>query len=141
LFLSGGPGSPISKFEEIGASHGTLQPSYQENKSPRGQGCGEEVRHGIEAYPTGKWFLLEWEFNDDPSTLAIWVDGEKSPVTGNRQKADLSTFKWPKDSDNGKNLVGGFEEFGVGARVWAPCRKGSTFTTTTSPSIPRESAR
>jgi hypothetical protein len=118
LFLSGGSGWPISKFEELGASHGTLQPSYQENKSPRGQGRGEDVRHGIEAYPKGKWFLLEWEFNDDPSTLTIWVDGERSPVSENGQKADLSTFIWPKASDNTKNLVGGFEEFGLGARVW-----------------------
>jgi hypothetical protein len=118
LVFSGGAGWPISKFEEIGASHGTLQPSYQENKSPRGQGRGEDVRHGIEAYPVGKWFLLEWEFNDDPSTLTIWVDGANSPVTENGQKADRSTFMWPKDSDNGKNLVSGFEEFGLGARVW-----------------------
>jgi hypothetical protein len=124
LFFSGGAGWPISKFEELGASHGTLQPSYQENKSPRGQGRGEDVRHGVDPYPIGKWFLLEWEFNDDPATLTIWVDGAKSPVTENGQKAERSTFKWPKDSDNGKNLVGGFEEFGVGARVWGAVPQG-----------------
>jgi hypothetical protein len=118
LFLSGGTGWPVSKFEELGASHGTLQPSYQENKSPRGQGRGEDVRHGIEPYPRGKWFLLEWEFNDDPSSLTIWVDSERSPVIENGQKADLSTFRWPKESNNSKNLVGGFEELGLGVRVW-----------------------
>jgi hypothetical protein len=36
---------------------------------------------------------------------------EKSPATGNGQKAGLSTFK----CDNSKNLIGGFEEFGLGA--------------------------
>jgi len=123
MLLSGEPGWPISKFEEIGVYQGKTQPSYQENKSPRGQGRGEDVRHG-EALPMGKWFLLEWEFNDDPSTLTIWVDGEKSPVTENGQPADFSTFKWPKGTDNSKNLVGGFEEFGVGARVWGAAPQG-----------------
>jgi hypothetical protein len=123
LLLAGGPGWPISKFEEIGVYQGTLQPSYQENKSPRGQGRGEDVRHG-EALPMGKWFLLEWEFNDDPTTLTIWVDGEKSPVTESGQKVDLASFKWPKGSENTKDLVGGFEEFGFGARVWGAVPQG-----------------
>jgi hypothetical protein len=117
MLLSGGAGWPISKFEEIGVYRGTLQPSYQENLSPRGQGRGEDVRHG-EALPMGKWFLLEWEFNDNPATLTIWVDGQKSPVTEAGQKMDFSSFQWPKGSGNTANLVGGFQEFGVGARVW-----------------------
>ena len=123
LVLAGGAGWPISKFEEIGVYQGTLQPSYQENKSARGQGRGEDVRHG-EALPMGKWFLLEWEFNDNPATLTIWVDGQQSPVTENGEKVDLSSFKWPKGSDTTANLVGGFEEFGLGARVWGAAPQG-----------------
>ena len=123
LVLAGGPGWPISKFEEIGVQRGTTQPSYQENKSPRGQGRGEDVRHG-EPLPMDKWFLLEWEFNDDPSTLTLWVDGEKSPVTEGGQKVDLSSFKWPKEASETRNLVGGFEEFGVGVRVWGAVPAG-----------------
>lgn len=117
MLWAGGAGWPISKFEEIGVYKNLLQPSYQENKSPRGQGRGEDVRHG-EALPTGRWFLLEWEFNDNPTTLTVWVDGEKSPVTENGQKVDVSTFKWPRGSDNSSGLVGGFVEFGLGSRVW-----------------------
>jgi hypothetical protein len=123
MVLAGGPGWPISKFAEIGVYQGTLQPSYQENKSPRGQGRGEDVRHG-EALPMGKWFLLEWEFNDNPTTLTIWVDGQKSPVTEAGQKVDLASFHWPKGSDNVKDLVGGFEEFGFGSRVWGQVPQG-----------------
>jgi hypothetical protein len=123
MLLAGGPDWPISKFEEIGVYQGLLQPSYQENKSPRGQGRGEDTRHG-EALPAGKWFLLEWEFNDNPSTLTIWVDGQKSPVKENGQQADFSSFKWPKGSDTVTNLVGGFEEFGLGARVWGAPPQG-----------------
>src|SRR5207302_8141227 len=123
MVLAGGPGWPLSKFEEIGVYQGTLQPSYQENKSARGQGRGEDVRHG-EALPMGKWFVLEWEFNDNPTTLTIWVDGQKSPVTESGSKVDLSSFKWPRGSDNTKDLVGGFEEFGFGARVWGAVPQG-----------------
>ena len=119
LLLAGGPGWPISKFEEIGVSHGKVQPSYQENKSPRGQGRGEDVRHGDDV-PMGKWFLLEWEFNDNPSTLTVWIDGKKSPVTEGGQSVDFSSFKWPRENSATSNLVGGFEEFGIGARVWGP---------------------
>ena len=72
----------------------------------------------------GKWFLLEWEFNDNPTTLTIWVDGQKSPVTESGQQADLSSFKWPRGSDTTANLVGGYEEFGIGARVWGATPQG-----------------
>ena len=117
LLFAGGPDWPISKFEEIGVSRNTFQPSYQENKSGRGQGRGEDVKHAG-AVPLGKWFLLEWEFNDNPSTLTIWADGELSQVIQGDQKTDTSAFKWPKGSDTDKDLVGGFVEFGFGTRVW-----------------------
>ncbi len=117
LTLAGAAGWPISKFEEIGMQKGTFQPSYQENKSGRGQGRGEDVRHA-EAPPFDKWFLLEWEFNDDPSTLTIWVDGQLSHMIQGDQKTDFAEFKWPKGSDTNKELVGGLVEAGFGARVW-----------------------
>ena len=27
---------------------------------------------------TGKWFTLEFEFNDKPDTITTWIDGEKA---------------------------------------------------------------
>jgi hypothetical protein len=123
LLLAGAPGWPISKFEEIGVYRGAAQPSYQENKSPRGQGRGEDVRHG-DALPMDKWFLLEWEFNDNPTTMTVWVDGQRSSVTEGGQKVDVSSFEYPKASGEKANLVGGFEEFGVGARVWGAAPEG-----------------
>ncbi len=119
MVLAGQAGWPIAKFEEIGMQKGTFQPSYQENKSARGQGRGEDVRHA-EAPPFDKWFLLEWEFNDDPSTLTIWVDGQLSHMVQGDQKTDFASFKWPKGSDTVKGLVGGYQEAGFGARVWGP---------------------
>jgi hypothetical protein len=117
MVFAGNAGWPTSKFDEIGVYHDAFQPSYQENKSARGQGRGEDVRHAGPV-PTGQWFLLEWEFNDDPSTLTIWADGQVSQVVQGDQKTDVSAFHWPKGSDMTKGLVGGFEEFGFGIRVW-----------------------
>jgi len=117
LTLAGAAGWPLSKFEEIGMQKATFQPSYQENKSARGQGRGEDVRHA-EAPPFDKWFLLEWEFNDKPSTLTIWVDGQLSHMIQGDEKTDFASFQWPKGSGTVDDLVGGFSEAGFGARVW-----------------------
>ena len=98
-------------------------PSYQENKSVRGQGRGETTYRTETAPQYDKWFLIEWEFNDDPSAITFWIDGEKiqAPINGQKgdgQKIDTVTFDWPKGSGTVKNLVGGYQEFGFGARVW-----------------------
>ena len=65
-----------------------------------------------------KWFLLEWEFNDDPATIAMWIDGERLMDTINGEKVDTVKFAWPKGSTTVSGIVGGFKEFGFGARVW-----------------------
>jgi hypothetical protein len=76
--------------------------------------------------PLDQWFLLEWEFSDDPSSIRMWVNGEKCTMPRREERLDVVKFVWPKDSTNDKGIVGGYTEFGVGAR---PCR-ASTFITT-----------
>jgi hypothetical protein len=117
LIFAGEPGWQISKFDEIGTSRGNWMPSYQENKSPRGQGRGEVTYHSDAPPPLDRWFLIEWEFNDDPASIVFWVDGEKVTTTVDGQKVDTVKFEWPKGSTNVSNLVGGYKEFGFGARV------------------------
>jgi hypothetical protein len=118
LIFAGEIGQPFSKFDEIGGGSGNLMPSFQENKSPQGQGRGEVVHRSDTTPPADKWFLLEWEYNDDPSSITLWLDGEKVMTTIDGQKADVVKFEWPKGSATVSNLVGGFTEFGFGARVW-----------------------
>ena len=126
LIFTGEPGWPISKFEEIGLSNGHWMPSYQENKSPAGQGRGEDTHASMVEPPADKWFLLEWEFNDNPSTITIWVDGQVVPNKVGGQPVDVVQFVWPKPNPNAAtpvdsktaNLVGGFQEWGFGNRVW-----------------------
>lgn len=74
LINAGTAGYPLSNFLEIGASGGkNVMMSYQQNAttSPR----GETLTRGA-AYPVGRWFCLEWEFNDHPDTITVWIDGE-----------------------------------------------------------------
>ena len=118
LIFAGEPGWPISKFDEIGAYRATWQPSYQENKSPAGQGRGETTYHAEVGPPPNKWFLLEWEFNDNPSEITYWVDGEKVMTLVAGEKAESVKFVWPKGSANASGLVGGYQEIGLGLRAW-----------------------
>lgn len=124
LIFAGEPGWPISKFDEIGTSRGFFMPSYQENKSAAGQGRGEVTYRSETPPPMNKWFLLEWEFNDDPSTITMWIDGERLMDTMNGEKVDMVKFAWPKGSTTVSGLVGGFQEFGFGARVWGAPPQG-----------------
>jgi hypothetical protein len=124
LIFAGEPGWPISKFNEIGAYRGDWMPSYQENKSPAGQGRGEVTYRSDTPPPFDKWFLLEWEFSDDPSSITIWIDGEKLIDTMNGEKVDTVKFAWPKGSATVSGLVGGYQEFGFGARVWGAPPQG-----------------
>lgn len=121
LIFTGEPGWPTAKFQEIGAWRAVWQPSYQENKSAPRQGRGEATFHGESGPPADKWFLLEWEFNDNPTSIAMWVDGQKvssylSGFTGD--KTDIMKFTWPKVNGSTSNLTGGYREFGFGTRVW-----------------------
>jgi hypothetical protein len=103
--LAGTPGWPISNFLELGLHDTHLQPSFQQNGAniPR----GETIHRSTKTYPIGKWFCLEWEFNDDPDQMTIWIDGEKT------EEAAFS-FK-----EAGKNhLVKGFSDFAFGFRAW-----------------------
>jgi hypothetical protein len=123
LIFNGEPGWQLSKFHEIGTSRGNWMPSFQENKST-GKDRGEITVHADTPPPFDRWFLLEWECNDDPSSITMWVDGEKVITTVDGQKLDTVKFAWPKGSDTVKNLVGGYKEFGFGARVWGAPPKG-----------------
>lgn len=118
LIFAGEPGWPISKFDEIGGSRKNWMPSYQENKSAAGAGRGEVTYRSETAIPLDKWFLLEWEFNDDPSSITMWIDGERLMNTVAGEKVDMVKFIWPKGSTTASGLVGGFREFGFGSRVW-----------------------
>jgi hypothetical protein len=69
---------------------------------------GEDYHSGGHV-PTGKWFCLEWEFDDAPDQATVYVDG----VADFSQKA--FTFGGATTG-----LVGGFAAFGFGYYAWHP---------------------
>jgi hypothetical protein len=136
LLSAGRPGWPLSDFLEVGASGGkSPMVSYQQN-APRPIFRGETIGSDKTSspYPVGRWFCLEWEFNDQPDTITLWIDGEKvrdaafdnNPII-NRQKnptgkggaapkgpAEPTQPMEPKNS----GLTGGFYDFAFGFRYW-----------------------
>jgi hypothetical protein len=104
VFITGGSkGFPTSNFLEIGLRQNKAQLSYQQNGA--GVTRGETMIPGP-AYPIGKWFCLEWEFNDSPDKITIWIDGEK--VTDKAVGFQGTT----------EHLVKGFTDFAFGFRSW-----------------------
>jgi len=110
VFITAGTaGFPISNFLEIGLRQNKAQLSYQQNAANITR--GETMIPGP-AYPVGKWFCLEWEFNDNPDSITLWIDGNKAV-----DKA--VAFKGTKE-----NLVKGFVDFGFGFRSWGNVPNG-----------------
>jgi len=107
LMLAGTPNWPIADFLELGVQNKKFQPSYQQNDTTTPRKRAETVKHGV-AFPTGKWFCLEFEFNNKPDTITTWIDGEKAdgPLP----------FAMAGEGDTG--LINGFVNFAIGTRVW-----------------------
>jgi hypothetical protein len=142
LLSAGRPGWPLSNFLEIGASGGrNTMLSYQQN-APLPVFRGESIDKGEPAYPVGRWFCLEWEFNDQPDTMTVWIDGVKAreattldnsfmnrprqgaakgnPAAKGDAAADAAPAA-PKPAPvevKNSNLVEGFYDFAFGFRYW-----------------------
>ena len=64
------------------------------------------VDHGP-AVPAEKCLCLEWEFNDNPNSITLWVD---------REKVDEKALTFRELGT--RHLVGEFRQIAVGARLW-----------------------
>jgi hypothetical protein len=88
--------------------------SYYESSGPTWQmtywtGDGPEYIASGGMIPVAKWFCLEWEFDDEPDAIAIWVDGDASRGASFR------------DIHNGASgLLGSMTTLGLGFRTWHP---------------------
>jgi len=87
LLTAGTPGFPRNKYLEVATAHAKWQLTYVDLQGK----ASTEDYYSAGAVPTGRWFCLEWEFNDQPDHAAIWVDGDLvlatnfvSKVTGGR---------------------------------------------------------
>jgi hypothetical protein len=60
--------------------------------------------------PKDAWFCLEWEFNDAPDQIAVWVDGD-----GSKNGASFRNI-----NNNATGLLGEMKSLGLGFRTWHP---------------------
>jgi hypothetical protein len=104
LLNAGNPGYPISNFLEVGIRRRVFQPSYQQNAAGVPRTETTDMVPGT--IPVGRWFCLEWEFNDKPDRIVLKLDGQ--PFAD--QSLDLKSVK--------SELVKGFSEFDIGFRSW-----------------------
>ena len=136
LLSAGGAGWPISNFLELGASGGkNVMASYQQNAAdvPR----AETISKANPPYPVGKWFCLEWEFNDHPDSINVWVDGQPAGELKNFTVRPRAPRAAPAADTNapaagipappaaaiaGDNLVKGFNDFAFGFRYWGSAK-------------------
>ncbi len=114
LLFGGSTGFPTANWLEIGTYYNMFQPSLQIQAPTADLAKGETAPHQG-ALPVGRWFCLEFELNDKPDRIVIWVDGKLTtnlPFTYGK----VLNPNIPKDS----GLVGGFVEFDLGYRTFAP---------------------
>ena len=106
IFLTAGTtGFPNYRYEEVATAHNKFQLTYVDTTI---QGPLGEDYHAAGDVPIGRWFLMEWEFNDQPDRAAVWVDGQlvfDTPFT--YKTAGPST-----------DLVGGFTNLTLGFFLW-----------------------
>jgi hypothetical protein len=104
VFLTAGTsGFPKYKYEEVATLNGKFQLTFVDQVNG-----GEDWHTGGNAVPVDRWFLLEWEFNDQPDSATVWVDGVKVYNTPFTVKATGATT----------DLVGGFTDVAFGFRLW-----------------------
>jgi hypothetical protein len=99
FFTAGATGFPASKYQEVATSNGNWQVTFID------QADANEDWHAAGQVPVDRWFLLEWEFNDQPDQATVWVDGEKVLDTPFTYKGVTT------------DLVGGFTDITLGFRL------------------------
>ena len=119
MVWAGTTGFPKPTYEEVANIGGGWQLGYVKLM---GSPSDEKV-----AYPPGKvvamkWQCLEWEFNDQPDMMSLWVDSALLGVFDDKH-IDYPPGHVPGSpiSNNmSSGLVGGFVDFGVGFYDWHP---------------------
>jgi hypothetical protein len=85
----------------------------------------EEVSYSKSRLPTNRWACLEWQFEDHPDRVTIWVDGAAAGTFDNTNVSYASPGPVPKPgaalyNGTSTDLVGGFDSFGFGFHDWHP---------------------
>jgi hypothetical protein len=121
---SGTGPAPVEKLRylEVGSYNGQWQLSMDiHDVSPN-------IEHSAYAganIPTGKWVCIEWELEDQPERITLWVGGNQVGVFDNMHiNYSSNGTKSGGTLYQGKNsgLIGVFDTFGIGFHDWHPTK-------------------
>jgi hypothetical protein len=116
--------APLTKLRylEVGSYNGQWQLAMDiHDVSPN----IEDSAYPGASIPTNKWVCIEWELEDQPERITLWVGGNQTGVFDNMH-IDYSsdgtksggTFYLGKTS----GIIGVFDTFGIGFHDWHPAK-------------------
>jgi len=116
--------APLSKLRylEVASTSGRWQQGFDLlDVSP----LIEEVSYSNNSLPTNRWACLEWQFEDRPDRVTVWVDGAPKATFDNSNVSYASPGPVPKPgaplyAGTSSDLIGGFDTFGFGIHDWHP---------------------
>jgi hypothetical protein len=121
---SGSGPAPLTKLRylEVGSYNGQWQLSFDiHDVAPN----VEDSAYTGGKIPTDKWVCIEWELEDQPERITLWVGGSAAGVFDNMHINYSSdgtksggTFYQGKTS----GLIGAFDTFGIGFHDWHPTK-------------------
>jgi hypothetical protein len=104
FLFAGSAGFPKLKYLEVAETGLSWQMTFVSLVAPTGETYGFGG-----AVPLADWSCLEWEMNDSPDEITVFVGG-----------AEASAFKKIAFNGTSSGLVGGFVDFGFGFYAWHP---------------------
>ena len=116
--------APLSKLRylEVASTSGRWQQGFDLlDVSP----LVEEVSYSNNSLPTNRWACLEWQFEDQPDRVTVWIDSAQKATFDNTNVSYASPGPVPKSgaplyNGTSTNIIGGFETFGFGFHDWHP---------------------
>jgi len=78
----------------------------------------EDVSHPNGKWPTNKWFCMEWEFEDQPDRVTLWLNGTQVGTLDSSNGGSNGALYQGKSN----GIIGGFDTFGVGFHDWHPAK-------------------
>ena len=121
---SGSGPAPTEKLRylEVGSYNGQWQLSMDiHDVTPN----VEDSAYAGAKIPTGKWVCIEWELEDQPDRITLWVAGAQVGVFDNMHinySSDGTKSGGAIYQGKSSGLIGVFDTFGIGFHDWHPTK-------------------
>jgi len=110
------------RYLEVGSYDGQWQLSIDiHDVSPN----VEDSAYAGTNIPTGKWVCIEWQFEDQPDRITLWVGGTQAGVFDNMHinySSDGTKSGGSLYQGKSSGLIGVFDTFGIGFHDWHPTK-------------------